>query len=317
MVRLVVVAVSVGLAGVAGVLSTPWARDAPAVGTHPASVTTAGRGATLPSGASEDPGARAGTTSPSGTGVSPSAPEGASSRPGGSSVPPVAAGRRPLRGRVVLIDPGHQLGNSRHLAKINQLVDGGGFQKPCNTTGTATDSGYPEATFTFSVAVHLKERLEALGATVRMTRDRNSTRLWGPCIDVRGRLGERVGADALVSVHADGAPASRSGFFVIHPTSRRGWTDDIAASSQTLGRDVRAGLRAVDLPYANYNGGDGLLARGDLGTLNWSDVPAVMVELGNMRNPDDAAHMRSSRWRSDVYAAGLERGLRRFLAREP
>ncbi len=31
-------------------------------------------------------------------------------------------------------------------------------------------------------------------------------------------------------------------------------------------------------------GGDGLDVRGDLATLNLSDVPTAMVELGNMRN---------------------------------
>ena len=64
---------------------------------------------------------------------------------------------------------------------------------------------------------------------------------------------------------------------------------------------------------ANYTaGGDGLDARGDLGTLNLSDVPTVMVELGNMRNPRDARRMTSDRGRA-TYAAGLARGMRRFL----
>ena len=39
------------------------------------------------------------------------------------------------------------------------------------------------------------------------------------------------------------------------------------------------------MPYANYvAGGDALDYRSDLGTLNLSAAPAVMVETGNMRN---------------------------------
>ena len=59
---------------------------------------------------------------------------------------------------------------------------------------------------------------------------------------------------------------------------------------------MRAALRDQGLPVANYiAGGDGMDARGDLGTLNLSDVPVVMVELGNMRNRTDARRMTTTR----------------------
>ena len=59
---------------------------------------------------------------------------------------------RPLGGRTIVIDPGHQLGNHNFPRQINRMVPAGGFKKPCNTTGTATDGGYPEATFTWQVS---------------------------------------------------------------------------------------------------------------------------------------------------------------------
>src|SRR6478735_1946753 len=80
---------------------------------------------------------------------------------------------RPLAGRVVAIDPGHQLGNHNFPRQINREVTAGGFTKPCNTTGTATNGGYAEATFVWQVARLLKTRLGGLGATVRMTRHSN------------------------------------------------------------------------------------------------------------------------------------------------
>ena len=76
----------------------------------------------------------------------------------GHAVPPAATSvdkspyaARPLAGKVVVIDPGHQLGNRNFPAEINRQVPAGGFTKPCNTTGTATDGGYPEATFVWQV----------------------------------------------------------------------------------------------------------------------------------------------------------------------
>jgi N-acetylmuramoyl-L-alanine amidase len=220
----------------------------------------------------------------------------------------------PLEGRVVVLDPGHQLGNHNYPAEIDRLVPAGGFRKPCNTTGTATDAGYPEATFAWKVALRLRDRLQALGATVVLTRHSNSERRWGPCVDVRGRAGNRIPADLKVSIHGDGSYAAHArGFHVIAPTDRRPWTHDIFRSSRRLALDTRSALRGVGLAVANYvAGGDGLDLRSDLGTLNLSNVPTVMVELGNMRNPRDARRMTSRRGQA-TYARGLEHAVRRFL----
>lgn len=68
------------------------------------------------------------------------------------------------------------------------------------------------------------------------------------------------------------------------------------------------------MPLANYvAGGDGLDTRGDLATLNLSDVPTAMVELGNMRHPRDARRMTSPRGRT-TYAAALVRAVRTYLS---
>ncbi len=67
---------------------------------------------------------------------------------------------------MIVIDPGHQLGNHSFPGRINRLVPAGGFKKPCNTTGTSTNGGYSEATFTWRVARLLRVRLETRGARV-------------------------------------------------------------------------------------------------------------------------------------------------------
>jgi N-acetylmuramoyl-L-alanine amidase len=221
----------------------------------------------------------------------------------------------PLAGRTVVIDPGHQLGNANFPAKIARLVPAGGFEKPCNTTGTATDGGYPEATFAWQVSRLLRHRLVALGATVLMTRHSNREDRWGPCVDVRGRAGNKARADLKISIHGDGSYAAGAhGFHVIAPTDRRPWTHDIFRPSRRLALVTRASLRRLGLPVADYvAGGDGLDFRSDLGTLNLSDMPTVMVELGNMHSPRDARRMTSKTGRA-TYARGLADAVRRFLA---
>ncbi|MCW2797197.1 N-acetylmuramoyl-L-alanine amidase [Nocardioides sp.] len=213
-----------------------------------------------------------------------------------------------------MIDPGHQLGNHNYPAKINRPVPAGGFKKPCNTTGTATNAGYPEATFVWRVSLLLRDRLVNQGARVVLTRHSNRQDRWGPCVDTRGRAGNAIPADLKISVHGDGSyTAGARGFHVIAPTDRRPWTHDIYPTSKRLARDTRAALLGVGLPVANYiAGGDGLDFRSDLATLNLSDVPTVMVELGNMRNARDARQMTTVAGRT-TYARGLARAIDAFL----
>jgi N-acetylmuramoyl-L-alanine amidase len=212
----------------------------------------------------------------------------------------------PLAGRTIVIDPGHQLGNHNFPRRCSRLVPAGGFKKPCNTTGTATRGGYPEATFAWQVSQLVATRLRGMGAEVRLTRHSNRQDRWGPCVDVRGRAGNRIGADLKVSIHGDGSTARGArGFHVIAPTNRRPWTSDIFRPSRRLAVGTRAALRSAGVPVANYTaGGDGLDFRSDLGTLNLANIPSVMVELGNMRNPRDAHRMTTRSGRA-TYARAL------------
>lgn len=213
----------------------------------------------------------------------------------------------PLAGLTIALDPGHQLGNHNFLSRTNRLVPAGGFRKPCNTTGTETGSGVPEATVNWRIVRLTQARLEALGASVRLTRTSNRPDRWGPCVDVRGRFGSAVGAALTVSVHADGAPAGDHGFHVIVRPGR--------PDSLRLARALRAGLDHRGLARSDYvGGGTALSIRSDLGTLNLSTVPVAMIELGNLKNAGDARRL-TSRAGQERYAAAIVAGIRGFLRR--
>jgi N-acetylmuramoyl-L-alanine amidase len=232
-----------------------------------------------------------------------------------SAAPTSMAASLPLAGVRIALDPGHQLGNHNFPSQTRRLVPAGGFEKPCNTTGTATNGGYPEATLNFRIARLVQARLQALGARVLLTRTRNSQSLWGPCVNTRGEFGARVGARLMVSMHADGASSRVRGFHVIVPRSRSPWTTDIARPSLRLAKALRAGFDARRIPRSTYVGaGTALSVRSDLGTLNMSDVPVAMLEVGNMRNASDA-HRMTTRTGRATYARAVVRGIRLFLAR--
>lgn len=230
-----------------------------------------------------------------------------------ASDPPAAAG--PLRGKVVVIDPGHNPGNFQHSADINRKVNIGTNWKECDTTGTSTNAGYSEARFTLDVARRLRTLLQQEGATVKLTQD--GDRSWGPCVDERARIGNSAHADAVVSVHADGSAAGNRGFHVILPASVHSGAADtraIVAPSRDLGERIAGNfVRDTGSAPSNYvGGGTGLDVRSDLGGLNLSTVPKVFIECGNMRDSKDAALLTSGVWRQKA-ARGISEGIVSFL----
>ena len=215
--------------------------------------------------------------------VSPAATASVSDSSSADSAAPAAPA--PKIKRTVLLDPGHNGGNATHPAEINKKVpDGRGGTKPCNTTGTATDDGYPEHKFTWDVALRVGELLIANNVNVKLTRT-NDTGV-GPCVNVRGEMAQRFNADAEISIHADGAPPSGKGFHVAYP--RPALNGAQGAPSLALATALRDALRGAGLPESTYLGKAGLAPRADLAGLNTSKRPVALVECANMRNPDEA-----------------------------
>jgi len=195
--------------------------------------------------------------------------------------------QRPLAGKVVGIDPGHNGLNYTAPQVINQTVWNGQENEACDTTGTATDSGYSEAQFNFNVATYLQADLVAEGAHVVMTRYDNSG--IGPCVTTRAAILNNAHADVAVDIHADGGPASGRGFTVLEPVAD-GPNSGVIAASDTFAALLRTTFLAdTGMPLSNYDGIDGLQPRNDLAGLNLTTVPKVLIETGNMRNATDAA----------------------------
>jgi N-acetylmuramoyl-L-alanine amidase len=209
-----------------------------------------------------------------------------------------------------VLDPGHNGGNASHASEINKLVPAGrGQNKPCNTTGTATNGGYPEHAFTWDVTKRVRTILEAHGVTVMLTRT-NDTGV-GPCVDKRAGTGNSAHADAVVSIHADGSTsASAHGFHVAY--SSPPLNAEQGEPSLRLAKTVRDEFVHDGYATSTYIGSAGLSKRSDLGGLNLSQRPAVLVECGNMRNATEAAAMTSAGGRQH-YAEAIAEGILSYV----
>jgi N-acetylmuramoyl-L-alanine amidase len=217
----------------------------------------------------------------------------------------------PLAGQTVGIDPGHNGRNKDDPAYLNRMIFNGREMETCDTTGTESDSGYPEAAFTFAVATDLRADLIRDGATVVMTRQNNDG--VGPCVDRRAQILNAAHAGVAIDIHGDGGPASGRGFTVLEPVAD-GPNDRVIASSLRFGADVHAAMLAgTSMPVADYYGRDGYISRDDLAGLNLTTVPKILIECGNMRNATDARLMQSPAFQQQL-AAAFTAAIVKFLA---
>ena len=271
---------------------------------------TAGAGAAAGPGRSPASAQPASASSAQSTPPADGAPLGAPASPGPSGTPSAGASAsagpgsgqqgqagqnasqsRPLAGKIVGIDPGHNGGNFSHPADLAKQIWNGRAMEDCDTTGTETNAGYTEARFTFRVARFLREDLRRAGARVVMTRHTNTG--VGPCVDQRSRILNHGHAQVSIDIHGDGGPPGGRGFAILLPVPD-GPNNHVIGSSARFGRDLkRAFLAGTRMPVSNYDGVAGFQPRDDLAGLNLTTMPKVLIEVGNMRNATDAAMMTS------------------------
>jgi len=200
-----------------------------------------------------------------------------------------APAAKPLAGKVVGIDPGHNGGNFADPGFINRPVWNGREREACDTTGTETNGGYTEARFNFNVATYLRAYLVREGAKVVMTRKTNHG--VGPCIDQRARILDRARADVAIDIHADGGPAGGRGVAILTPVPD-GPNDKVIAASKRFGRILlHRYTKLTGIPISDYDGSRGFAPRDNLAGLNLTTVPKVLIECVNMRDPADAARL--------------------------
>lgn len=253
------------------------------------------------------------------TGGSPAPPAMPSASPLPSSAAPfftttsslaVRPEMRPLAGKTVVLDPGHNGANAANLAIINARVpDGRGGFKSCNTTGTSTDGGYPEHAFAWDVAEQVQVVLAEAGARVVLTRPDDTG--VGPCVNQRAKIADDAGADAVVSIHADGAASAGHGFHIIYSSPPVNPVQ--AGPGLQMAQVMRGAMITNGFAPSSYIGEEGLNPRADIAGLNLSARPAVLVECANMRNHADAAVLSERNGRAR-YARALADGIEKFLA---
>jgi len=225
-------------------------------------------------------------------------------------VGPASAAPANIAGMIVFLDPGHNGSNDDSISR--QVPTGRGGTKDCQASGTSTDDGYPEHTFTWDTTLRIRQALTALGVRTAMSRG-NDTGL-GPCVDERAAMANSLQPNAVVSIHGDGGPPTGRGFHVLY--SAPPLNDVQAGPSVQFAKTMRDQLAASGFVPSTYIGSNGLDPRSDIAGLNLAQFPSILVECGNMKNPVDSGLMKTPESRQK-YADAVVRGIAGFLATQP
>jgi len=172
----------------------------------------------------------------------------------------------------IFIDPGH-----------NHSLTPTGRSTDRFDTG-AQGNGLREQDVTFEVAWRLRDVLVRAGIEVRMSRNAitdNVGNLLSESINGRARMANDFGADYFISLHTDWfSNATARGSHVI--------IRQFGNAAEPMARAIQKQLLALGLDGRSQQ----IVARTDLGVLNQTKMPALLVEMGFISNARDAAIQR-------------------------
>ncbi|PQQ46503.1 N-acetylmuramoyl-L-alanine amidase [Bacillus thuringiensis] len=179
---------------------------------------------------------------------------------------------------LVVIDPGHQQKANLNLEPIGPGATTKKYKVTDGTTGVVTKKR--EAVFVLEMAFLLKEKLEAKGIQVLMTRTSQD-------VDIsnkeRATFANNHKANLFLRLHADGSEnPNQSGFAVLTPAEGSPYTKEIYAESLQISQTIVNKMRENQQVKVN-----GIKFRDDLSGFNWAKVPGVLLELGFMSNHEE------------------------------
>ena len=189
--------------------------------------------------------------------------------------PPVVDPLRPLRGRLIAVDPGHP------------------------PAGASGPTGLREAEANLAVGLALKAILERQGARVLMTRTTDTA----VGLYERTALAEQGNAEVLVSVHNNAFPDG------VNP-----WANSGTSTYYFHSRSAPLAFLVQDALVGEMGLRNLGVGRGDLALVRPTWMPAILTEGAFLMIPEQEQGLRAPAFRQ-AYARGIALGIQAYLRR--
>ena len=201
----------------------------------------------------------------------------------------IPAYARHLKDFKICLDPGH--GGQGHISDYKR-----------------GPTGVREADVNLQVALHLRNMLQKVGATVVMTRIDDSY----VSLATRSQIANESGAHFFISLHHNGIDNPKTNYT---STWYHGDADD-SRQSLDLARYIQHEVSdALRLPSSPATGlySDKLVATSGFGVLRLTECPAVLCEASFLSNPEEEARLKKDDYlRNEAYGYFL--GIARYVA---
>lgn len=209
--------------------------------------------------------------------------------------------------KIIVIDPGHQL--KGNYAK-EPVGPGSAILKTKVSSGTqGRVTRVPEYVLNLQISVKLRDRLQAEGYTVILTRESHDVNLSNK---ERAEMANGAKADLFLRIHANGNDdPSVSGIMTIYPSLENPFVAALSPESLRLST-----LLHDEMVKATGTKSGGIRAMDDLTGINWAQMPVSLVELGYMSNPEEDVLLSTPQYQ-DQLVEGLVRGIQRFFENLP
>ena len=186
-----------------------------------------------------------------------------------------------LKGKVIVIDPGHQENPNTELEKVYK---GSTAEKDKATSGAVgVNSGAKEYELTLQYALVLREYLEGCGAKVILTRDSNDADISN--IE-RAKIATDNKADCFIRLHADSAPENDIKGVKVYVPSTGSYSKNAVKEGKKLAELVAEEIGSTSLGVVQSNMYTGL---------NYADsVKSYQLVVGYLSNSDDDALVTNS-----------------------
>ncbi|HIS56731.1 MAG TPA: N-acetylmuramoyl-L-alanine amidase [Candidatus Fimimorpha excrementavium] len=218
---------------------------------------------------------------------------------------PQTAPSVPVSGsRMIAIDPGHQASAWNELEPIGP---GASAMKPKTSSGTqGCVTGVAESQLNLTVALKLRDALQARGYQVYMVRTSQDVRLSNKD---RADMAYASGAEIFIRIHANGsADPAMNGILTMAPSAGNPYVAHLSASSNALSASIVNHI-AANTGQRNI----GVLATDDMSGINWSQIPVTIVEMGYMSNPDEDRALNTPSFQ-DKIVQGICSGVDEYFA---